>query len=337
MRCGGAALVGSEPMVREPRARPGLRFALSSLRPVSESREVSAEEFRQAMAPTVEALNALAGAVEAALGPRHGGLPDPESDAMKELASEGEYSARSTWKNPITDTHSFGSLTLWAAADYVGSFAATLGAERAPIYGHLALARDALEASVVSFWLNERGIAYDERVKRGLCEVIYSANEVKRLGLTEDADAALTEALEWADAFTWGVSFPRGKPEVDGTKRRSVPEGIRSLLVDDEEAKLGRLLWSRLSAVTHVTWWGLTWALDLPDAPAGGSGFTTVPVGTDSSRVLLQALCILRALRVVATERFALMGWVGDAEWDAARQAAEQHEQALLKALVPGA
>jgi hypothetical protein len=303
---------------------------------VSESREVSADEFRHAMAPTVEALTALAGAVEDT-GPRHGGLPAPESDAMKELASEDDYRARSGWENPITDTHSFGSMTLWAAADYVRSFAVTLSGERPPIYGHLALARDALEASVVSFWLNERGIAYDERVKRGLCEVIYSASEVKKLGLTEDAKAALAEKEEWAAGFGWELRFVYGKPEIDETKRRSVPNGIRGLLVADEEAKLGRALWNRLSAVTHVTWWGLTWALDLPGAPARvGTGFMTVSVGTDSSKVLLQALCILRALRVAATERFALMGWV-DSEWEDATQAAERCELSLLKALVPGA
>lgn len=301
---------------------------------MSESREVSAAEFRHAIAPTAEALNALVRAVEAT-GPRHGDLPDPASDAMKELASEGQYRARSTWENPITDTHSVGSLTLWAAADYARSFAATLGGERPPIYGHLALARDALEASVVSSWLNERGIAYDERVKRGMCEFIYSAGEVKRLGLTEDAEAKLAEVKGWPADFGWGFRFDRGKPEVDGTKRRSVPDGIRSLLVDDEQAKLGQLLWNRLSAVTHVSWWGLTWGLNLTDAPVGGSGFTTVSVGTDSSQVRLQALCILRALRAAATERFVLMGWI-DAEWEAARQAAEQHELALLKALAPG-
>jgi hypothetical protein len=301
---------------------------------VSESRAVNADEFRDAMAPVAEALNALAGAVEAT-GPRHGRLPDPESEGMKELASEGQYRARSGWENPIMDTHNFGSLTLWAAADYVRSFAATLGGDQPPIYGHLALARDALEASVVAFWLNQGGIAYDERVKRGLCEVIYSANEVQRLGLTEGAEAKLAEVEAWPDGFGWEFRFARGKPEVDGTKRRSVPDGIRSLLVDDEQAQLGQLLWKRLSAVTHVVWWGLTWALDLTDAPAGGSGFTTVAVGTDSSKVLLQAFCIARALRVAATERFALMGWI-DAEWEAARQAAEQHELALLKALASG-
>jgi hypothetical protein len=303
---------------------------------VSEGREVSADEFRRAMAPTAEALDALVRAVEAT-GPRHVGLPAPESEALKELASEDDYRARSGWENPITDTHSFGSMTLWAAADYVRSFATTLGGQRPPIYGHLALARDALEASVVSFWLNEREIAYDERVKRGLCEVIYSASEVKKLGLTDDAKAALAEKEEWAAGFGWEFRFVYGKPEIDGTKRRSVPDGIRGLLVADEEAKLGRALWKRLSAVTHVTWWGLTWALDLPGVPArGGAGFTTVGVGTDSSKVQLQALCIVRALRVAASERFALMGW-DDAEWEDARQAAERSELLLLKALVAGA
>jgi hypothetical protein len=43
------------------------------------------------------------------------------------------------------------------------------------------------------------------------------------------------------------------------------------------------------------------------------------------------------ALRVTATERFALRKWVGDTKWDAARIAAEQHELVLAKALVPGA
>jgi hypothetical protein len=302
---------------------------------VTESREVSAEEFRDAMAPTAEALNALVRAVEDT-GPRHADLPAPDSEAMRELASEDDYRARSGWENPITDTHSFGSMTLWAAADYVGSFAVALVGERPAIHGHLALARDALEASVVSFWLNEREVAYDERVKRGLCEVIYSASEVKKLGLTEDAKATFAEREEWAAGFGWGVRFVYGKPEIDGTKRRSVPEGIRRLLVADEEAKIGRALWNRLSAVTHVTWWGLAWALNFPGAPArADTGFTTVSVGTDSSKVLLQALCILRALRVIATERFALMGWI-DTEWEAARQVAEQYEHALLRALVPG-
>lgn len=144
----------------------------------------------------------------------------------------------------------------------------------------------------------------------------------------------MTEVTEWAASFDWTLRNDRGKPEVDGTKRRSVPEGIRQLLVDHEDAQLGRLLWNRLSAVTHVTWWGLMWALDLPASPSGSTGFTTVSVGTDSKKVSLQALCVLRALRVAATERITLMGWI-DGEWQDACNDAEERESALLNAVAP--
>jgi hypothetical protein len=300
---------------------------------MSEGREVDGEEFQGWMAPMVAALNEFVRAVED-VGPRHGNLPTDGSQAMRELASEDELRERSGWENPITDTHTFGGMTLWAAADYTRSFAATFGGQRPPLYGHLALARDVLESSVVSFWLSENAIAYDERVKRGLCELIYSANEVKRLGLTSEAEQTLTEVTEWAASFDWTLRNDRGKPEVDGTKRRSVPEGIRQLLVDHEDAQLGRLLWNRLSAVTHVTWWGLMWALDLPASPSGSTGFTTVSVGTDSKKVSLQALCVLRALRVAATERITLMGWI-DGEWQDACNDAEERESALLNAVAP--
>jgi hypothetical protein len=166
-----------------------------------------------------------------------------------------------------------------------------------------------LESCVVSTWLNEGAIAFDERVKRGLCEVIYSANEVKKLKLSESAEQKFAETKEWTARFGWDLSFPNGKPQVDETGRRSVPEGIKQLLVDEETATLGKLLWSRLSALTHVAFWGLTWA-DLGAAEPSDPGRSVVPVGTSSKQVAIQALCVLRALRVAAAERFAFMGWV---------------------------
>jgi hypothetical protein len=110
-------------------------------------------------------------------------------------------------------------------------------------------------------------------------------------------------------------------------------EGIRQLLVADTEARLGQLLWSRLSAVDHAIWWGLAWAFDLSGAESdsAGRGFATVSVGTDSTEVALQAFCILRALRVAATQRVELTGW-SDTEWEEASQAAEAHEATLLAA-----
>jgi hypothetical protein len=302
---------------------------------MSESQTVEADVFVERMAPTVEALQAFTKAVND-VAPRHANVPAPDSQAMRELAAEDDYRSRSSWQNPITDTHMFGEMTLRAACDYVRSFATALTAERPPLYGHLVLARSALESSVVSAWLNEPDIAYVERVKRGLCERLYSANEIKNLELTPGAAEEVTQLEADATSFGWKSHFGRGgKPEVDKTKRPSVGNGITRLLVEDSQARIGRLLWSRLSAVTHVTWWGLQWALMLPEGgPSGPGGFATVPVGTDSTRVAIQAWCALRALRAAANRRFMLMGW-SDHEWQDAASRAEAYEYTLFQSAVP--
>lgn len=302
---------------------------------MSESQTVEADVFVEQMAPTVAALQAFTTAVDD-VAVRHANVPATDSQAMRELAAENDYRSQSSWQNPITDTHMFGEATLRAASDYVRSFATAFTAERPPLYGHLTLARSALESSVVSAWLNEPDIAYVERVKRGLCERLYSANEVKNLKLSPDAAEEVTQLEADAASFGWKSHFGRGgKPEVDGTKRPSVGSGITRLLVEDSQARVGRLLWSRLSAVTHVTWFGLLWAFTLPEgAPSGSSGFVTVPVGTGSTKVATQAWCALRALRAAANRRFTLMGW-SDQEWQDAAGRAEAYEYTLFQSAAP--
>jgi hypothetical protein len=72
----------------------------------------------------------------------------------------------------------------------------------------------------------------------------------------------------------------------------------------------------------------------LPEDAPSGSGFTTVPVGTDSTRVATQAWCVLRALRAAANRRFILMGWA-DQEWQDAAGRAEEYEYSLFQSAVP--
>ena len=55
------------------------------------------------------------------VGNRYGTLPTAESPAMRELSDQQQYARRSTWRQPITETHGLGELTLRAAADYVRS------------------------------------------------------------------------------------------------------------------------------------------------------------------------------------------------------------------------
>jgi hypothetical protein len=115
-------------------------------------------------------------------------------------------------------------------------------------------------------------------------------------------------------------------------KRPPPATGITALLSDNPKSKVGKLLWSRLSAVSHVTFFGLQAGIRYRDVTTSLSpGVSAVPVGGNPSSVALQGACVLRALRKAATARFRLMGWE-DGEWKAARDRAEQYEVELFQA-----
>jgi hypothetical protein len=294
------------------------------------SRVVEATEFRRYVLPTVEVLRQLADAV-ADVSSGHAG-PAADSQGMRELAAGADYSARSAWEQPIEDTHMFGALTLRAAADTVHTLAAALDADRPPIWAHMTVARAALEACVIAEWLNEPGIAYEERVRRGLCERIQSASEVENLGLTDGADVATL--IDDGQRFGWDVHIdPFGVPSVAATQRPDIARGVSRLVFGNEEARGGALLWGRLGSVQRVTWWGLQWALMLDDAQPSQLGRATVPIGTDLSKVSVQAICVMRALRAAASARFTLMGWQEVHDWTEAVRVSEAHEAVLRGAL----
>jgi hypothetical protein len=295
------------------------------------------------MSPVVSAILGFASSVRS-VAPRHGDIADADSPAMKELSSEAEWVSRCGWNEPFGDTHSIAGLTLGAASDYVRTFAQTFNGEQAPVYGHLVLARAALEASVVCWWLSEPGISRESRAQRGLSEIIYSAFEERRLDLDPDARQHLADVCEFADELGWSLITPQGKawsprsrskPLVGGEARPSIPRAIANLLTDDETSSIGRVQWSRLSAVTHTTFWGLRTAFLTQDAVASPvAGRRTVPIGTHAGSVFLQVICLLKMLRRSASARFELMGW-DDAQWRSAAVTAEQHERQLLDAVRP--
>lgn len=291
-------------------------------------RTVDVAEFRDAMKPTVDGLRAFANAVDDL--EQRSRPPAAESRAMNDIAAEQALSDRSDWNDPLSVTHANGALTLRAAADYVRGFAQVFtGDERMPIWAHLVLARAALEASVISAWLNEPGVESLERMKRGLVEQLYSAREVERLKLP----GSIPKEEWWlkvAADLRWGVTWRNRKPVVDGLKRPSIPAGISRLIVDDEERTIGRALWSRLSAVTHVSWWGLNWAFMHPGLEADAAGFVTVEIGTDQAVVAEQAFSILRALQAAAKVRAILVGFHRDERWQQACRDADQLALALL-------
>lgn len=210
------------------------------------SRSVGPDEFRDALRPLVEALHEFSAVVDA-VAPRHGRTPWANSLAMREIADEHRYSGPSGWDQPIHDTHMLGDLTLRAAADYVRTFAEAFLADRAPVYGHLVVARAALESSAVSAWLSEPGIARDARVKRGLSDFLYTAVEESRLKIRDD-DESVKVWIDRANKLGWQATDyngkawsdkSRGKPVIDGVGRPSTGAGITRLLVSDDESKVG--------------------------------------------------------------------------------------------------
>jgi len=290
---------------------------------------VEPSAFREWMAPHVAAIRSLTSSVDGVLNSYR--YPDPDSAAMSEVAAEQNYKSRSAWELPITDTHAFAGATLRAASDYARGFAGVFDTDRPPIYAHLPSARAALEAAGVSAWLSEPGITPLDRMKRGLCELLYSANEVSSLKLSPDA----TDSIElWegvADSFGWPVDNSRTKPIIDGAKRPRISESIVQLAGFGPGSRSGDLLFSRLSAADHVTWFGLAWAMDMASVKHNAlSTLGTVPVGTDSAQVCTVAFYVVRALRTAASTHFTFMGWVA-ADWEEAAASAERLEAQLVR------
>ena len=152
---------------------------------------VSDPAFVAGMAETVSAMRELCRAAGDASG-RHGHQPSARSVAMADIAREARYIAMwgDNWPTPVQDAHTFGGMTLTAATDFGLCYADLFDGERAPVYGHLALARAGLEACVVSSWLTDPRSDTEERLKRALCEQIYSGWEMRRLSIDEGQASA---------------------------------------------------------------------------------------------------------------------------------------------------
>jgi hypothetical protein len=284
------------------------------------------------MAPKVEGIRAFTAAIDRVGEERS--LPSHDSRAMGELADQQKYRTRSTWAQPITDTHTFGSMSLRAATDYVRGFGDLFDSPDPPLYAHLAIGRAALESAVVSAWLSEPQITALERIKRGLCEQLYSAAEVDRLGLEPEGGARVDEWKAVVDSFGWRSDLSRSRPIIDGTKRPRVSDGIVSLADSEDQSQVGNLLFSRLSAVSHVTWFGLQYALDLTGAQHSQlGGGARVAIGTDGAQVSAVGFYVVRVLRSAATARLTLMGWL-DPPWEEAVRAAISLEHVFAQTVL---
>src|ERR1035437_3428261 len=100
----------------------------------------------------------------------------------------------------------FGARTLRPARDYVRGLAERFESGHPPIHAHLPPARAALESGVVSAWLNAPGSATLVRIRRGVCEMLYSANEVNELELDSDGEVRVEFWKDVGSSFGWQVN-----------------------------------------------------------------------------------------------------------------------------------
>jgi hypothetical protein len=319
------------------------------------------EEFSRAMAPTVQAMQALTDAV-LAVEPRHHYEPSKGSQADEERGFEKVVVGRSRWDGPITDTHSMGGVTLLAAVDYARSFAELFTTPRTPVFGHSALARAALEASMVSGWLNQPGIEPWARVGRGLWEQVKSAAELAEAAREpsehnddetaerkqSERERAQERKARWRKvALDLGWQVQRKGKSDTSFSLVSAPDaehhlvvcrpwpgvGIDELLLGDvlgpRDHDLRRSQWSYLGGVNHVVWFAMREAVQEPPAAEAG-GPSLAGIGTNLYSVLMQALGAARAVRTAAERRFVLMGWADD-EWRSVASGSERFEVDVLR------
>lgn len=326
--CGGAARLPARP----DSPASGVRIdTVNDSQKVNQLNALSADPpFRAAMAPTVTVLRDLTTAVGTA-AERHGHQPWADSPAMAELTVEATWTPRlPEGHRPVTTAHALAELVLVAACDCGRSYAELYTGDRAPIYGHMVLARAVLEACAVSSWLAEPGIDAEERAKLGMCELLASAAARERLPWIGDDDQR-TQLRTQAQAMGWDVRGDQRYPVVGGASRPSTDEGIDALLGPGTGGPgYGRPLWTNLSGVLHGRLYGLTTAIGDPIERASGTVPEVAYVGTGSMLVDPYSFAIIRALRRAGSTRMQLMGWT-DGEWDEVCERTQRHEHELLE------
>jgi hypothetical protein len=288
---------------------------------------VPPEAFRDWIAPHVAAIRDFAMAIDA-VPERHGNLPSARSHAMRELDEERPYRARSEWEQPVGTAHMFGGATLRAASDYVRGIAELFVSDDPPLYSHLPLARAALESAVTSAWLSALPLTTEERMQRCLCELLYSAKEVRALGLPSIGGDRVEFWAGIAASLGWTVAFHRGlKPTIEAQRRPGVSAGIATLT--GCEPDVANALYSQVSAVDHVTWFGLITAFNPAAAERDERTRTAaVPAGADGAKFATFLYWVIKVVAAAAEARFILMRW-RDEPWREAAADAETLQQQL--------
>ncbi len=247
-------------------------------------------------------------------------LPDAVSDAMAELNVESTFAG--TWgKDPVRQAHYWGAALILAAEDFIESACRLVAREPLPVFGHLVLARSALEACGRAQWLYEPGIGVRRRIARGMTERLYSLAEQKRLPADVGGSARIIERrrsiLDEATRQGFLKVTKQKTPTTIGEPRLGATETVKNALGESDDPDLGHVLFGYFSAVSHGTAYGLMQSIgvargEAPLQPDTIGHLKTESVGVNSAI----AAMILAYVEAVERQRNHF-GWKSS-EWAAA-------------------
>jgi hypothetical protein len=273
------------------------------------------------------------------IGDAAGRLPSANSPAMDELANQTEYAGR--WStDPMRLAQSAAGLCLHATEDHLETLCTVLdacpGAEhfRAPIFGHMPLARAAVETSGRAGWLLEPGIPYSRRATRGVAELFYSRWENSRATGDDRFFASLKVEVE-AECKARGLAFDFDRGRVTVDEPRLGNEAVVRHLFRRKPSRLARTMYGYYSGVAHGVLWALVENVDLDHAPSSSLEADTRPLYSDARKIAMSLALAAEGYRIAVADRWDHMNW-GSAEWDAGVASLDAFVSDLAKASTSG-
>jgi hypothetical protein len=233
---------------------------------------------------------------------------------MAELADEHRF-AGGWGKEPVRDSHSASWLFLGAADDMIRSLCRLFEGGATPVYGHIPLARAAVEACARAAWLAEPGVGVKKRVARGVSERLYSLGEVAKLPGAPDNSDRRRRILDEADKQGFARFSTRGQTIVSLEERRKGNTALVTWLFGQPDQELGEIIYRFWSAVSHSTLYGLTQSLDRDVSQASRiDSLVTVGLATRSDQVVTVMAAVGIAYIDAARFHDQLFGWRTD-DW----------------------
>ncbi len=229
---------------------------------------------------------------------------------MFDLTCEGPY--RGAWDNePLQTAIALTMIKLHVAEDCFRAIDRLADDDNPPVFAHLPVARCALESVAAAYYLSAPGVDLKERVRRSLNERLLSESEVLKLpqeildrrpsGSSADR---IREAVAVGYALTANGAFLAPGPP-------TVLAKVQTIVGDDD---LGRVIYSKTSAVAHATSWGAFGFVKR--VPGGGTELadSRALLTTNADDYIITASYLADAYLTACEAVLAYVGWLDD-QW----------------------